>query len=75
MPIEIEGNHFSGFPGRDFPQLVALSAPRELVVDFREAVTRYFAAIRARQPHEPEYTQFNTRFEEVYHNKMAPPLP
>ena len=50
-------------------------APRELVVDFREAVTQYFAAIRARQPQEPEYIQFNTRFEEVYHNKMAPPLP
>ncbi len=50
-------------------------APRELVDDFRQAATRYFAAIRARQPHESEYIQFNTRFEDVYHNKMAPPLP
>lgn len=50
-------------------------APRELVDDFRQAATRYFAAIRARQPHEPEYIQFNARFEDVYHNKMAPPLP
>jgi hypothetical protein len=50
-------------------------APRELVNDFRQAAKRYFAAVRVRQPHEPEYIQFNHRFDEVYHNKMAPPLP
>jgi len=50
-------------------------APRELVEDFREAAKRYFVALRARHPHEPEYIQFNDRFEGVYHNKMAPPLP
>lgn len=50
-------------------------APRELVKDFRQAATRYFVAIRTRQSHEPEYIQFNARFEDVYHNKMAPPLP
>src|SRR5664279_4460458 len=50
-------------------------APRDLVDDFRQAATRYFVAIRRRQPHEPEYIQFNARFEDVYHNKMAPPLP
>jgi hypothetical protein len=50
-------------------------APRELVADFRQATKHYFAAIRMRQPHESEYIQFNARFQEVYHNKMAPPLP
>jgi hypothetical protein len=42
---------------------------RGLVNDFREAATRYFAAIRARHPHESEYIQVNARFEDIYHNK------
>lgn len=49
--------------------------PRELVRDFRQAVGRYFAALRARTFNEPEFVQFNRRFEHVYHNKAAPPLP
>jgi len=50
-------------------------APRELVVDFREAAGRFFIVLRGRTPGEPEYQRFNNRFEEVYHNKVAPPLP
>ena len=50
-------------------------APTDLVDDLRQAATSYFVAIRAWQPHEREYIQFNARFEDVYHNKMAPPLP
>jgi hypothetical protein len=42
---------------------------RGLVNDFCETATRYFAAIRARRPHESEYIQVNARFEDVYHNK------
>jgi hypothetical protein len=50
-------------------------APRELVADFRGAVDRYFAALQARQPAEPEYVQFNARFVSVFCNKMRPPTP
>jgi hypothetical protein len=60
--------------GHDGQQALGI-APRELVNDFRQAAERFFAALRVRQPHEPEYIQFNRRFEEVYHNKTAPPLP
>jgi hypothetical protein len=59
--------------GRQGERALAI-APRELVQDFREAVERYFATLRARQPQEPEHIQFNQQFEIVYHNKMAPPL-
>jgi hypothetical protein len=68
-------NYLFETPQGHHGQLALGIAPRELVNDFRQATERFFAALRARQPHEPEYIQFNRRFEEVYHNKIAPPLP
>jgi len=49
--------------------------PRELIADFRRAVASYFLALEGRLPQEPEATQVNKRFEEVYLNKARPPLP
>ena len=49
--------------------------PRELVADFKRAVDAYFAALQGRKPEEPEATQFNEHFREVYLNKTRPPLP
>jgi len=50
-------------------------SPRDLVADFRRGVETYFQTLEQRQGHELETIQFNRRFEEVYLNKVKPPVP